>query len=78
MSNSEDQDTPVDDNGSEATSPSKRNESSAQGGNEPSSKRFKIIYEEEDYKWSQPQDMASYANVIQRNISQKKMSKREP
>ena len=62
MSNSEDQDTPADDNGSEATSPSKRNESSAQGGDGPSSKRFKIIYEEEEYKWSQPQDMASNAN----------------
>ena len=67
MSNSEDQDTPVDDkeqerDGSEATSPRKRNGSSAQGGDGPNSKRFRIITEEEEYKWSLPQDMASYVN----------------
>ena len=66
MCNSEDQDTPVDDNeqerdGSEATSPRKRNGYSAQGGDGPNSKRFRIFTEEE-YKWSLPQDMASYAN----------------
>ena len=67
MLNSEDQDTPVDDNeqemdGSEATSPRKRNGSSAQGGDGPNSKRFRIITEEEEHKWSLPQDMASYTN----------------
>ena len=67
MSNSEDQDTPVDNNEqardrSEATSPRKRNGSSSQGGDGPSSKRFRIITEEEEYKWSLPQDMASYAH----------------
>ena len=45
MSNSEDRDTPVDDNeqerdGSEATSPRKRNGSSAQGSNGPNSKNY--------------------------------------
>ena len=67
MSNSEDQDTPVDDNvqerdGSEAISPRKRNGSLAQGGDGPTSKRFRVITEEEECKWSLPQDMASYAN----------------
>ena len=67
MSNSEDQGTPVDDNeqkgdGSEATFPRKTNGSSAQGGDCPNSKRFRIVTEEEEYKWSLPQDMASYAN----------------
>ena len=67
MLNSEDQDTPVDDNkqerdGSETTSPRKRSGSSAQAGDGPKSKRFRIISEEEEYKWSLPQDMASYAN----------------
>ena len=67
MSNSEDRNTPVDNNeqerdGSEATSPRKRNGSSAQRGDRPNSKRFRIITEEEEYKWSLPQDMASYAN----------------
>ena len=64
MSNLEDQDTSVEDNeherdGSEATSPRKRNGSSAQGGDGPNSKRYRIIIEEEEYKWSLPQDMAS-------------------
>ena len=68
MSNSEDQGTPLDDieqegDGSEATSPRKRNGSSAQGSDGPKAKRFRIITEEEEeYKWSRPQDMASYAN----------------
>ena len=67
MSTSEDHGTPVDDveeegDGSEATSPRKRNGSSAQGGDGPNAKRFRIITEEEEYKWSLPQDMASYAN----------------
>ena len=67
MSNSEDQDTPVDDNeqerdGCQATSPRKRNGFSAQGGDGPDSKRFRIITEEEEYKWSLPPDMASHAN----------------
>ena len=67
MSNSEDQGMPVDDieqegDGSEAISPRKRNGSSAQGGDGPNAKRFRIITEEEGYKWSLPQDMASYAN----------------
>ena len=67
MSNSEDQGTPVHDieqegDGSEATSPRKRNGSSAQERDGPNAKRFKIITEEEEYKWSLPQDMASYAN----------------
>ena len=67
MSNSEDQDTPVDDNeqerdGLEASSPRKRNGSSAQGGDGPNSKRFRITTEEEEYKWSLPKDMASYEN----------------
>ena len=64
MSNLEDQDTSVEDNeqerdGSEATSPRKRNGSSAHGGDGPNSKRYRIIIEEEEYKWSLPQDMAS-------------------
>ena len=64
MSNLEDQETSVEDNeqerdGSEATSPRKRNGSSAQGGDGPNSKRYRIIIEEEEYKWSLPQDMAS-------------------
>ena len=64
MSNLEDQDTSVEDNeqerdGSEATSPRKRNGSSAQGGDGPNSKRYRIIIEEGEYKWSLPQDMAS-------------------
>ena len=64
MSNLEDQDTSVEDNeqerdGSEATSPRKRNGSSAQGGDGPNSKRYRIIIKEEEYKWSLPQDMAS-------------------
>ena len=55
MSNSEDQDTPLDDNeqerdGSEATSPRKRNGFSAREGDGSSSKRFKIITEDEEYK----------------------------
>ena len=68
MSNSEDQGMPVDgieqeEDGSEATSsPRKRNGSSDQGGDGPNSKRFRIITEEEEYKWSLPQDMVSYAN----------------
>ena len=66
MSNLEDQDTPVESNeqerdGSEATSPRRRNGSSAQGGDGPKSKRFRIMTEEEEYKWSLPQDMASYS-----------------
>ena len=40
--------------------PRKRNGSSVQGGDGPNAKR--IITEEEEYKWSLPQDMASYAN----------------
>ena len=52
MSNLEDQDTSVEDNeqerdGSEATSPRKRNGSSAQEGDGPNSKRYRIIIEEE-------------------------------
>ena len=67
MSNSEDQGTPVDDieqegDGSEATSPRKRNGSSVLGGDGPNAKRFRIITEKEEYKWSLSQDMASYAN----------------
>ena len=67
MSNAEDQDTSLDDNeqernGSEATSRRKRNGSSAQGSDGPSSKRFRITTEEEEYKCSLPQDMASYVN----------------
>ena len=67
MSNSENQGTPVDDNeqgmdGSEETSPRKRNGSSAQGGDGPNSERFRIITEEEEHKWNLPQDMASYAS----------------
>ena len=106
MSNSEDQGTPVDDteqegDSSEATSPRKRNGSSAQRGDGTNSKRSRIITEEEEYKWSLPQNMASTANdnsekyipekdvkeeiliktprqmIIQKNISQKKMSKRK-
>ena len=66
-SNSEDQDTPEEDNeqerdGSEQTFPRKRNGSSTQEGDGPNSKRFRIIIEEEEYKWSLPQDMTSYAN----------------
>ena len=61
MSNSKDQDTPVDDNkpggrdGSEATSSRKRNVSSAQRGDGSSSKRFRIITEEKECMWSLPQ-----------------------
>ena len=67
MPNLEDQDTPAEENeqerdGSEATLPRKRSGSSAQGGDGPNSKRFTIITEEEEYKWSLLQDMASYAN----------------
>ena len=67
MSNSNDQGMPVDDNeqerdGSEAKFPRKRNGSSAQGGDGSNSNIFRIITEEEEYKWSPPQDMASYAN----------------
>ena len=67
MSNLEDQATPVEDNeqerdGSEATFPRKRNGSAAQGGDCPNSKKFRIITEEEEYKWNLPQYMASYAN----------------
>ena len=67
MSNSEDQGTPVNDieregDSSEATPPRKRNGSSVQRGDGPNAKRFRIITEEEEYKWSLPQDMASYAN----------------
>ena len=67
MSNLEDQATPVEDNeqerdGSETTFPRKRNGSAAQGGDCPNSKRFRIITEEEEYKWNLPQYMASYAN----------------
>ena len=59
--------TPVEDNeqdrdGSEATSPSKRNGSSAHGDGGPNSKRFRIMTEEEECKWSLTQNMASYAN----------------
>ena len=36
--------------GSDATFPRKRNRSSAQGGDGPNSKRFRIITEEEKYK----------------------------
>ena len=66
MSNLEDQDTPVESNkqerdGSEATSPRRKNGSSAQRGDGPNSKRFRIMTEEEEYKWSLPQDMASYS-----------------
>ena len=48
--------------------PRKRNGFSAQGGDGLSSKRFRIITEEENYKWATPsnanvsQNMASYAN----------------
>ena len=67
MSNSEDQDTSVQCNeqerdGSEATPPRKINEPSAQGGDGPNIMSFRIITEEEEYKWSLLQDMASYAN----------------
>ena len=67
MLDSEDQDTPVDQNKqerdcSEAISPQKRNGSSAQRDDGPNSKRFRIAAEEEEYKWSLPQDMASYTN----------------
>ena len=48
--------------GSEARSPRKRNGSSVQGVDGPNTKRFRIITKEEEYKWSLPQDMASYAN----------------
>ena len=67
MSNSEDRHTHVDDNeqerdASEATSQREKNGSSVQGGDGPNSKRFRIITEEKEYKWSLPQDMASYVN----------------
>ena len=67
MSNLEDQVTPVEikeeeRDGSEATSPRKRNGFSAQGGDGPNSKRFRIITEEEEYKRPLPQDMASHGN----------------
>ena len=60
-SNPEDQDTPKEDNeqerdGSEQTFPRKRNGSSAQEGDGRHSKRFRIIIEEEEYKWSLPND----------------------
>ena len=59
MSNSENQGTPVDDieqegDGSEATPPRKINGSSARGGDGPNAKRFRIITDEEEYKWSLP------------------------
>ena len=77
MSNSEDQGTPVDDieqegDGSEATSPRERNRSSAQGRDGPNANRFRIITEEEGYKWSLPQKMTSYANDnSEKNIPEK-------
>lgn len=46
----------------EATSPRKRNGPSAQGGDVPSSKRFRIITEGKEYKWNLRQDMVNYAN----------------
>ena len=57
MSNSEDRDTTIDDNEQErdssaTTSPRKRNGLSAQEGDDPSSKRFTIITEDEEYKYS--------------------------
>ena len=63
-------------NNPEITSRRKRNGSSVQGGNGPNLKRFRIITEEEGYKWSLPQDMASTQMIIQKNLSQKKTSKR--
>ena len=60
MLNLQDQVTPID--GSKATSPRKRNELSAQGGDGPNSKRFRTITEEEKYKPLLPQDMASHRN----------------
>ena len=45
----------------EATSPRKRKESSAQESDGPNSKTFRIITKEE-YMWSLPQEMASYAD----------------
>ena len=67
MSNLEDQVTSVEikeeeRDGSEATSPKKRNGFSAQGGNGRNSKRFRTITKEEEYKRPLPQDMASHAN----------------
>ena len=55
MSNLEDQVTSVEikeeeRDGSEATSPKKRNGFSAQGGHGPNSKRFRTITKEEEYK----------------------------
>ena len=73
MSNLEDEVTPLEDNeqerdGSEAISPRKRNGSSAQGGDGPNSKRFRIIIEEEEYKWSHI--WQAMQTIIWRNISQ--------
>ena len=73
MPNSEDQDTPVDENeqeryGSEATSPRKRNGSSAQGGDGPNSKRRTIsgvyhhIWQATTIYGKLPPYMASYAS----------------
>ena len=75
MSNSEDEDTTVDGNGqdrdgSEATSPRKRNGSSAQEDDGLSSKRFRTITEEKECKRSLPQ---AAKMKIQRSISQKKI-----
>ena len=59
MSNSKDQHPQEKE---EATSPRKRKGSSAQESDRPKSKRFRIITKEEEYMWSLPQDMASYAD----------------
>ena len=66
MSNLEDNEQERD--GSEAISPRKRNGSSAQGGDGPNSKRFRIIIEEEEYKWSHI--WQAIQTIIRRNISQ--------
>ena len=81
MSNSEDRDTPVEDNkqerdGSEATSPRKRNGYSANGDDGPNSKKFRIK-KKKSISGVYHKIWLVTQMTIRRNIYQKKMSKKQ-
>ena len=82
MSNSEDRDTPVDDNeqerdGSEATSTRKRNESSAQGGDVQTQRDLELSLKKNSISGVYHKTWQATQMIIRRNIYQKKMSKRQ-
>ena len=82
MSNSEDRDAPVDDNeqerdGSEATSPGKRNGSSAQEVMVQAQRDLELSLKKKSISGVYHKIWQATQIIIRRNICQKKMSKRQ-